>query len=49
MLVALRVRPLLAREKIANARICVDVNSDENQVLIGTENRCFTFDRAFDL
>lgn len=44
--VALRVRPLNAREVHENSKVCVEVSS--NTVSIG-KDRGFTFDKAFDV
>ena len=42
---ALRVRPLNAREVHENSKVCIQVNG--NTVSIG--NKGFTFDKAFDI
>jgi hypothetical protein len=45
--VALRIRPLNAKEKLSDCSECVDVIPEEpNQVVLG-QNRSFTFDRVF--
>mmetsp|Transcript_29299 Transcript_29299/g.68192 ORF Transcript_29299/g.68192 Transcript_29299/m.68192 type:complete len:651 (+) Transcript_29299:20-1972(+) len=43
--VAVRVRPLLAKEQEENAKECVSIFADQNQVVVG--KNCFTFDHAF--
>ena len=44
ILVQVRVRPLLAREKLEQATSCVTSLSDR-QIILGSD-RAFTFDRA---
>ena len=44
-----RVRPQLAREKIDMCQVCTTVIEGEPQVLIGNDNKAFTFDFVFDM
>lgn len=56
--VALRIRPLTAKELLEDASECISVVEGERQVIIGTERRSllnqksnqqsFTFDNVFD-
>lgn len=45
--VAVRVRPLIGRELVANEHICVECKERDNNIIIGKE-RSFKFDRVFD-
>lgn len=45
--VALRIRPLLPKEKLENSAICIESDTRNNRVRIG-EGRTFVFDRVFD-
>eukprot|EP00057_Strongylocentrotus_purpuratus_P017111 XP_011671585.1 PREDICTED: kinesin-like protein KIF27 [Strongylocentrotus purpuratus] len=43
--VAVRVRPLLAQERLHHHELCVKVNSKANQIVVG-KDRAFTFDHV---
>ncbi|KUF91836.1 Kinesin protein [Phytophthora nicotianae] len=44
--VAVRIRPLIGREKVERCDECVSVLEDENQIVMG-KNRAFTYDYVF--
>ncbi|CAG5123649.1 unnamed protein product, partial [Candidula unifasciata] len=44
--VAVRVRPLLTKEKLSGEQMCVRPGSNQNQLILGTD-RSFTFDHIF--
>ncbi|KAK0399620.1 hypothetical protein QR680_003139 [Steinernema hermaphroditum] len=46
--VAVRVRPLNARERLEQNRICASVHSEDHEIALGVD-RLFTFDHVFDL
>ncbi|KAJ1503633.1 Kinesin-like protein kif27 [Coelomomyces lativittatus] len=45
--VALRVRPLTAKETLSNCSECISFIQNEPQIVLGTD-RCFTFDYVFE-
>ncbi|TMS39318.1 hypothetical protein L596_005866 [Steinernema carpocapsae] len=46
--VAVRVRPLNARERLEQNRICATVHAEDHEIALG-DDRLFTFDQVFDL
>uniref|UniRef100_A0A1I8A6U4 Kinesin-like protein n=1 Tax=Steinernema glaseri TaxID=37863 RepID=A0A1I8A6U4_9BILA len=46
--VAVRVRPLNARERLEQNRICATVHNEDREIALG-DDRVFTFDHVFDL
>ena len=46
--VAVRVRPLVARELYESPAICIQCYNESDQLVIG-KDRAFTFDKVFDI